>query len=397
MDGCLGNMGEDSMIWVFWRRQDDVRVVVSSSQFITILCNAGSTSKFYITVVYTDCNPVVRRMLFDDLTVFAQSTSNVPWLMVGDFNCIANHCEKTGGILASVSSMHDFNDFIMAVGMVDAGYIGSPFTWSNNHTGSASMKARLDRAMFNSSWQDNMPDISVRHLLRGVSDHSPLLVIQINFPKHPSRFIFQDVWASDESFMSVISVAWKGVEQKSTSFTTLLCRLRAVKQALRVWNKEIFGNLQDNINAAEICVSQAEQGNPGPCGGGGCFRNSKGDVHLSFAYCFGQGNSVIAEVRALCDGLRLAVHRGIHITMVYSDSQMKCVDTQANCVDTTGYCFRIGFWEGHGIDTTDNFSSSLLLGYNACVVLVGLHSSLAVQCGCGEAVGPFILDCETER
>ncbi|MQM04634.1 hypothetical protein Taro_037434 [Colocasia esculenta] len=62
------------------------------------------------------------------------------------------------------------------------------------------------------------------------------------------------------------------------------------------------------------------KGNPGPCGGGGCLRDSNGDVHLSFVYFYGHGNSVIAKVRALCDGLRLAEHRGLSISAVYSDS-----------------------------------------------------------------------------
>ncbi|MQM11210.1 hypothetical protein Taro_044116, partial [Colocasia esculenta] len=35
--------------------------------------------------------------------------------------------------------------------------------------------------------------------------------------------------------------------------------------------------------------------------------------------------------------------------------------------------------------------------WSADVVLVGLHCSLALLCGCGAAVGPFVLDCETER
>ncbi|MQL83370.1 hypothetical protein Taro_015863 [Colocasia esculenta] len=34
---------------------------------------------------------------------------------------------------------------------------------------------------------------------------------------------------------------------------------------------------------------------------------------------------------------------------------------------------------------------------SGCVVLVGLHCSLALLCGCGAAVGPFVLDCETEK
>ncbi|MQL71609.1 hypothetical protein Taro_003945, partial [Colocasia esculenta] len=56
-------------------------------------------------------------------------------------------------------------------------------------------------------------------------------------------------------------------------------------------------------------VDGACKGNPGPCGGGGCMRDSNQDVHLSFAFFYGQGNSVIAEVRALGVGLRLAEHR----------------------------------------------------------------------------------------
>ncbi|MQM12637.1 hypothetical protein Taro_045558 [Colocasia esculenta] len=373
---------------------------------------------------------------------------------------------------------------------------------------SAAVRARLDRAMFNSSWQDNMPGTIVRHLPRGVSDHSLLLVCQNIVAKFPSRFIFQDIWASHDSFMSMVSSAWQGVEQKLYAFDTLLCRLRAVKLALRAWNKEVFCNLQESIYAAESIVSKIEQefdlnpseanrlaitgqtskgvaigllgigypgrskkvvwglensrwvlgdgkdidilrhnwvgnaplisylptlsqypftvvkdvavhlehplrshaiirrvmenvsicakrfdsktksvgsivsdiryainvaiqgmifkeecslhslgilqmfgikptvklkvpklvrwippqhgfslnvdgackGNPGPCGGGGCVRDSNGDSHLSFVFFYGQGNSMIAEVRVLCDGLRLAEHYGLNFTYVYSDS-----------------------------------------------------------------------------
>ncbi|MQL84395.1 hypothetical protein Taro_016896, partial [Colocasia esculenta] len=67
-------------------------------------------------------------------------------------------------------------------------------------------------------------------------------------------------------------------------------------------------------------VDGACKGNLDLCGGGGCLRDSNGDVHLSFAYFYGQGNSVIAEVCALCDGMRLAEHRGLSISVVYSYS-----------------------------------------------------------------------------
>ncbi|MQM18576.1 hypothetical protein Taro_051571, partial [Colocasia esculenta] len=67
-------------------------------------------------------------------------------------------------------------------------------------------------------------------------------------------------------------------------------------------------------------VDGAFKGNPGPCGGGGCLRTPAGDAFLSFAFYYGHGDSLLAEVRALCDGLRLAVLHGLNITSVYSDS-----------------------------------------------------------------------------
>ncbi|MQM01655.1 hypothetical protein Taro_034415, partial [Colocasia esculenta] len=57
-----------------------------------------------------------------------------------------------------------------------------------------------------------------------------------------------------------------------------------------------------------IClnVDGASKGNPGPSGGGGCFRNSSSDILLAFAFNYGFGTSLQAEVRALHDGLHMA-------------------------------------------------------------------------------------------
>ncbi|MQM13465.1 hypothetical protein Taro_046390 [Colocasia esculenta] len=67
-------------------------------------------------------------------------------------------------------------------------------------------------------------------------------------------------------------------------------------------------------------VDGASKGNPGDCGGGGCIRDRKGFVLVAFAHFYGPGNSMIAEIRALSDGLRLAENLGIQISMVHSDS-----------------------------------------------------------------------------
>ncbi|MQM19124.1 hypothetical protein Taro_052124 [Colocasia esculenta] len=259
MDSYASNMGDDSKIWVFWKSHDLVQVAASTSQFISLSCNADTSTMYYLTFVYADCNSVIHRDLFRDLLLFAQSAGNAPWMITGDFNCISQSSEKSGGNLSNFTSMSDFNDFIMTAGLFDAGYIGSPFTWSNKRTGSASVKARLDRAMFNSSWQDLYPQTTIRHLPRGVSDHSPLLIAQQPVVKLPSRFVFLDIWASHDTFLHVVSTAWNRDEKKYYSFDTLISRLKAVKQVLRTWNKEVFGYVQDAIGDVEARVHLAEQ------------------------------------------------------------------------------------------------------------------------------------------
>ncbi|MQL94380.1 hypothetical protein Taro_027034 [Colocasia esculenta] len=67
-------------------------------------------------------------------------------------------------------------------------------------------------------------------------------------------------------------------------------------------------------------VDGVSKGNPGFCGSGGCIRDKRGTILLAFANFYGVGNNIIAETRALCDGLRLAHFLGVRLSAIYSDS-----------------------------------------------------------------------------
>ncbi|MQL90031.1 hypothetical protein Taro_022610 [Colocasia esculenta] len=67
-------------------------------------------------------------------------------------------------------------------------------------------------------------------------------------------------------------------------------------------------------------VDGACKGNPGDCGGGGCIRDKHGTVVMAFSHFYGYGSSMLAEARALCDGLRLVELFGIRLSIINSDS-----------------------------------------------------------------------------
>ncbi|MQM21642.1 hypothetical protein Taro_054686 [Colocasia esculenta] len=74
------------------------------------------------------------------------------------------------------------------------------------------------------------------------------------------------------------------------------------------------------ITGLVLNVDGVSKGNPGLCGGGGCIRDSTGNLLLAFAHFYGYGSSLVAEVRSLCDGIRLAMDHGLPFTEVRSDS-----------------------------------------------------------------------------
>ncbi|MQM00045.1 hypothetical protein Taro_032767 [Colocasia esculenta] len=67
-------------------------------------------------------------------------------------------------------------------------------------------------------------------------------------------------------------------------------------------------------------VDGASKGNPGPCGGGGIVRSTTGTVLFAFSHFYGAGTSLLAECRAMCDGVLMALEKGVHLDQISTDS-----------------------------------------------------------------------------
>jgi hypothetical protein len=121
-----------------------------------------------------------------------------PWLCIGDFNRILDQSEKYGGRPYASSSNDAFCSFLNTHGLVDLGFSGSPFTWSNHRYGRHLIRERLDRGVASTQWIHLFPTFSIQHLPSHASDHNALLLNTATPNSNLSKpFRFEEFWTKD--------------------------------------------------------------------------------------------------------------------------------------------------------------------------------------------------------
>lgn len=73
---------------------------------------------------------------------------------MGDFNEITWSEEKKGGNYGSWQNMRRFIEATSYCELLDLGWTGSKFTWSNGRRGGDLIRERLDRGMVNPAWKN---------------------------------------------------------------------------------------------------------------------------------------------------------------------------------------------------------------------------------------------------
>ncbi|KAL0281974.1 UNVERIFIED_CONTAM: hypothetical protein Sangu_2978900 [Sesamum angustifolium] len=86
---------------------------------------------------------------------------------------ITSECpnENQGGDLRRMGPMDDLNEMMIDTGLVDAGFEGDPFTWTNKR-----VWKRLDRVLYSKEWVETFNTTRVLHLPRRLSDHHLLFI-----------------------------------------------------------------------------------------------------------------------------------------------------------------------------------------------------------------------------
>ncbi|GAU49774.1 hypothetical protein TSUD_141640 [Trifolium subterraneum] len=114
------------------------------------------------------------------------------WCVYGDFNSVQNggeRCGRGGGVVDAEADK--FNEFILNSELIDLPLHGRRFTWSRSDGSSMS---RLDRFPLSGSWCTTWPNCVQVAILRGLSDHFPLILREQEEDWGPRPFRMMKCW-----------------------------------------------------------------------------------------------------------------------------------------------------------------------------------------------------------
>ncbi|KAL2246328.1 UNVERIFIED_CONTAM: Retrovirus-related Pol polyprotein from type-2 retrotransposable element R2DM, partial [Sesamum indicum] len=218
--------------------------------------NKSSQLSFYISFCYGLYSVVNRRSMWEKLTDLGKMIS-IPWLIMGDFNCVKSPEEKQLGVTPTWYELKDFVDCCAALGLLDVPTTGCYYTWYSNNE-SNPVWCKLDRVLHNNEWLEAGLHCGAHFNPSGcLSDHSPgIVTIFDHTPTKPKPFRFFNMWAEYPEFLSTVEQRWN------------LHRLKALKAELKAFNMQHYIHISTRAKEADLALQDAQnqlENNPKKC------------------------------------------------------------------------------------------------------------------------------------
>ncbi|KAF9597137.1 hypothetical protein IFM89_015966, partial [Coptis chinensis] len=170
---------------LLWKAGININILSSTKHSITTVVNSGAHGE------WVGCYPYKENRDLSWNPIWDLEYLNSPTMIIGDLNVILSSHEHPGGKTYEFSDGEQAHTIVNNLGLIDLGFMGYPFTWSNKRVEPDNIQKRLDRVLVNKEWLLLFPESIVHNKPAIASDHCPILLntnpTSINSPK-PFKF-----------------------------------------------------------------------------------------------------------------------------------------------------------------------------------------------------------------
>lgn len=188
---------------------------------------------FYLTGVYGEPVKGYRQEVWERLTRIGVVRKE-PWFLTGDFNEIVDQSEKSGGALRSEEDGAGFRQMLTDCGLWEIQHRGYKLSWHGIRNNDL-VQCRLDRSVANQAWLSLFPSESARYLLKGCSDHSPVMNFLDGVEwRKKAMFKYDQRWITREGFVDTVRRSWTS---GATGQLELMQKVSQCRTAISHWKK----------------------------------------------------------------------------------------------------------------------------------------------------------------
>ena len=242
--GCLGvdRHGHGGGLALLWDSSVSVNIESYSDHHINaeIVASDGILWRFTGFYGYLETTLCHRSW---SLLKHLHSLSVVSWMVLGDFNEISELDEQVGRLDRNANQMAAFWEALADCSLLDMGFRGPLFTWSNKRENEALVRARLDRGVSTSAWMLLFPATTISHLVVASSDHMGLLLDTTGVPtrypiirRRQKQFRFEKAWLCELGCEAVIAMAWE-IQLVGTAMYCVVEKIKHCRINLLQWSQ----------------------------------------------------------------------------------------------------------------------------------------------------------------
>ncbi|PKU86740.1 Putative ribonuclease H protein [Dendrobium catenatum] len=264
-------LSSSGRIWVKWdANKICFKPSTITNQLISGTVWVSNQPLMHLSAIYASNQSFERKELWDSLTQIS-STIDLPWALIGDFNCCRYAFEESGGNATNQSALLDFNSMIFNNRLMDLSSVGLKYTWFNQRS-SNPIHIKLDRVLVNESWLNSFTNSYYAIQNPSCSDHCPIILNSGMTIQRHHRFLFKNFWTKlDQYWYYILEAFSKNCEgnpisqfMKSLKFLKKEIKCQAwssstcVSRHLERLNElqlELMGKLQEEPNNVSICQS----------------------------------------------------------------------------------------------------------------------------------------------
>ncbi|KAL8114669.1 hypothetical protein AgCh_021508 [Apium graveolens] len=200
---CVGRSGGIALLW---KSSVKCNVLNCSSNFIDAKLSNANGVEWRLTGYYgfPECG---RRKESWDLLKWLANYSDLPWVVIGDFNDMINIADKKGNNSHPQVLLDGFKQTIDDCGLIELDLVGGNYTWEKSKGKPEWARERLDRAFASASWWSLFPlcNLRVHHCIHSDHDLIHFEMYSTNHTKKKFRFRFENAWLKENNFYVEVS------------------------------------------------------------------------------------------------------------------------------------------------------------------------------------------------